>query len=134
MTTPEPVAQLNALIRGLWFPSETEAPWTLPTWKLQSMDIGEICRSLRRVPDVAVSQITLEQLLQQVTRRCQGYGDEGIAIAQQHHALANYLNHCCETITVFRVGQVTIDILIVGQVRVEDSVEYVLLQTQSVET
>lgn len=130
MSTPELASQLRALIRGLWFPSETEAPWTLPTWTLQSVEASEIRRVLRRADNVAIIEITLDELLQQVTRRCQGYGDEGKAIAQQHHALAKYLTDHCTTVQVFRIGQVTIDVLLVGQT----SAGPILLQTQSVET
>lgn len=130
MSTSELAAQLKALTRGLWFPSETEAPWTLPTWTLTSLDPSEIRRVLRRAPDIAVTEVTLDHLMKQVSRRCQGYGDEGEAIAQQHHALAKCLNHHCDTVRVFRVGNVTIDVLVIGQT----PNHHVLLQTQSVET
>lgn len=130
MPTHELLTQLKALTRGLWFPSETEAPWTMPTWPLQSTEASEVRRVLRRAVDIAVSEITMDDLTEQVTRRCQGYGDEGKAITQQHKALANYLKHHCKTVQVFRVGNVTVDVLVVGHT--EDG--HVLLQTQSVET
>lgn len=130
MSTTELATQLKALIRGLWFPSETEAPWTMPTWPLHSMETSELRRVLRRAGDIAVSEVTLDELIEQVAHRCQGYGDEGEAITQQHRALAKYLKHHCEVIRVFRVGHVTIDVLVVGQT--PDG--HVLLQTQSVET
>ncbi|MEL6382347.1 MAG: nuclease A inhibitor family protein, partial [Cyanobacteria bacterium J06626_18] len=104
MSTTELVTQLKALIRGLWFPSETEAPWTLPTWNLNSLEVSEVRRVLRRAGGVAVAEITIDDLTEQVDRRCQGYGDEGTAIAQQHRALAKCLKHHCDTIRVFRVG------------------------------
>ncbi len=130
MSTTELATQLKALIRGLWFPSETEAPWTMPTWSLNSVEASEVRRVLRRAAGVAVSEITLDDLTEQVARRCQGYGDEGQAITQQHRALARCLEHHCDTIRVFRVGHVTIDVLVVGQT----DGGHVLLQTQSVET
>lgn len=130
MASPELATQLKALIRGLWFPSETEAPWTLPTWTLASVEPLELRQALRRAADSPVIEITLDTLIEQVAQRCQGYGDEGVAIAQQHQALAQYLNHHCEAVRVFRVGQITIDVLIVG-LTLEG---HVILQTQSVET
>ena len=130
MSTTELATQLKALTRGLWFPSETEAPWTLPTWTLNSLETSEVRRVLRRAAGVAVAEITIDDLTEQVSRRCQGYGDEGEAIAQQHRVLAKCLKHHCESIRVFRVGHVTIDVLVVGQT----SAGRVLLQTQSVET
>lgn len=94
------------------------------------METSEIRRVLRRAAGVAVSEVTLDDLTKQVTQRCQGYGDEGNAIAQQHVALATCLKHHCDTVRVFRVGHVTIDVLVVGQT----PEGHVLLQTQSVET
>ena len=94
------------------------------------METSELRRVLRRAGDIAVSEVTLDELIEQVAHRCQGYGDEGEAIAQQHRALAKYLKHHCDTIRVFRVGNVTIDVLVVGQT----PEGHVLLQTQSVET
>lgn len=128
--TDELVIKLKALIRGLWFPSETEAPWTLPTWTLHSLEVSEIRRVLRRAAGIAIHEITLDELIKQVAQRCQGYGDEGKAIAQQHRALAKYLKDHCDSVRVFRVGNVTIDVLVVGEI----PEGRVLLQTQSVET
>ncbi|MEO1095366.1 MAG: nuclease A inhibitor family protein [Cyanobacteria bacterium J06638_28] len=128
--SPEIVIQISALIRGLWFPSETEAPWTIPTWTLRTTEASDIRRSLHRADGVAIHEITLDDLMNQVDKRCQGYGDEGKAIAQQHHTLARYLKHHCQAVRVFRVGNITVDILLVGETP-EDTI---LLQTQSVET
>lgn len=130
MSQDELLTQLKTLIRGLWLPSETEAPWTVPTWTLEKDDADSIRQALRREHNANVTQMPLEQLITQVKRRCQGYGDEGKAIAAQHQTLANFLQENCDHIQVFRVGEVTVDILIVG--KIADG--YVVLQTQSVET
>lgn len=122
--------QLKSLIRGLWFPSETEAPWTVPTWTLSQNDGASIRQALRRAADARVAEIALDDLMAQVQKRCQGYGEEGQAIAAQHHALAKFLQDHCDRIQVFRVGEVTVDILIVGST----TDDYLILQTQSVET
>lgn len=130
MPDSELVTQLKSLIRGLWLPSETEAPWTVPTWTLESDDVASIRQALRREDAAAVDEISLDELLEQVQRRCRGYGDEGQAIAAQHQALAKFLQDHCDRVQVFRVGEVTVDIVILGQA----SSEYLVLQTQSVET
>ena len=102
----------------------------MPSWRLGAVEPYEIRQVLHRATDIAIAEITLDDLVGQVTHRCRGYGDEGKAIAQQHQVLANFLNHHCDTVRVFRVGHVTIDVLVVGQT----SEGHVLLQTQSVET
>lgn len=130
MADSELIIQLKSLINGLWLPSETEAPWTVPTWNLEVGDAEEIRQVLRREEQAPVAEMPLETLLEQVQQRCQGYGDEGKAIASQHQALANFLHQHCDLVRVFRVGEVTVDVLIVGQT----PNGYVVLQSQSVET
>lgn len=130
MPDRELVTQLKSLIRGLWLPSETEAPWTLPSWTLTSADIDSIRQALRREPDTDVTEVALETFVDRIKQRCRGYGDEGKAIAAQHQVLANYLQNHCQQVQVFRVGHVTVDILVIGHT----AEGYVVLQTQSVET
>lgn len=130
MTHSEFGAQLKGLVQGLWLPSETEAPWTVPTWTLQDGSAAEIRKILRRKESVPVEEMSLADFMEQVERRCRGYGDEGKAIAQQHQALARFLKDHCQTVRVLRIGEVTIDVLIVGQT----ANGFAVLQTQSVET
>jgi len=130
MSKDELGIRLKGLIQGMWFPSETEAPWTVPTWTLETTDAAELRRVLRRAEDAAIAEIGLDDLIANIEQRCQGYGDEGKAIAQQHQAIANFLKAHCDRVHVFRIGQVTVDILVVG--KTTDG--YVALQTQSVET
>ncbi|MEM1281286.1 MAG: nuclease A inhibitor family protein [Cyanobacteria bacterium P01_H01_bin.152] len=122
--------QLQQHIQGLWFPSETEAPWTVPTWQLSRADAAEIRNVLRREAQTPVTEVALADLTAQVQYRCRGYGAEGVSIAQQHQALFDWLQQTCDRVQVFRVGTVTIDIVVIG---ITDN-HYVALQTQSVET
>ncbi|MEL6399132.1 MAG: nuclease A inhibitor family protein [Cyanobacteria bacterium J06607_6] len=130
MTNHQLTAQLKQLTAGLWLPSETEAPWTVPTWTLTTGDAAEIRQVLRRAEDVSVTASSLHELMAQVQRRCRAYGAEGKAIAQQHQTLFDYLQGECDRVRVFRVGVVTIDVVIVG----ETADGCGILQTQSVET
>lgn len=122
--------QLKKLVRELWFPSETEAPWTIPTWTIAAMDDEHIRQGLRREADAAVREISLDDLMAQVQRRCKGYGTEGQEIARQHGDLIDFLRQSCDRVRVFRVGEITVDILLIG----ETPNGYAVLQTQSVET
>lgn len=122
--------QLQQYVQSLWFPSETEAPWTVPTWQLSTSEVVEIRQVLRRGAQTRVTEISVTDLLSQVRRRCQGYGVEGLAITQRHQALFDFLQQISDRWRVFRVGAVTVDIVVVGET--DDG--YVALQTQSVET
>lgn len=130
MTSTHLNAQLKQYTEGLWLPSETEAPWTVPSWTLSEGDDAEILRVLRRNPQTPIAEISLADLRTQVQRRCQGYGAEGKAIARQHQELFDFLQQQCDRLRVLRVGTVTIDIVIVGAT----TEGYIALQTQSVET
>lgn len=130
MTESELIAQLKQSVEGLWLPSETEAPWTVPTWRLSTGNAPELLRVLRRTAATPITESSLEALLNQVQRRCRGYGEEGKAIAQRHQALFEFLETVGDRWRVFRVGEVTVDIVVVG----ETAAGYVALQTQSVET
>ena len=123
-------AQLEALTRELWFPSETEAPWTIATVLLEAVDEATLLRSLHRPEGTPLTEIALADLLHQVDQRCHGYGAEGQAIAQRHRDLVQVLQAHCSTVRVFRVGAVTIDVMVVGQT----AAGAIALQTQSVET
>jgi hypothetical protein len=130
MTRNQLISQLKQHVDELWLPSETEAPWTVPTWTLTTGEPAELLRVLRRTAQTPVAEITLPTLMAQVQRRCQGYGEEGKAIAERHRALFEFLETVGDRWRVFRVGEVTVDIVVVG----ETAAGYVALQTQSVET
>ncbi|RZM82353.1 nuclease A inhibitor family protein [Leptolyngbya iicbica] len=130
MTDTALIAQLKQSIDGLWLPSETEAPWTVPTWELTTGETDELLRVLRRAADTPITEISLPALMAQIERRCRGYGEEGKAIAERHHALFDWLESVGDRWRVFRVGEVTVDVVVVG----ETAAGYVALQTQSVET
>ncbi len=130
MTNHQLAAQLKQLTEALWLPSETEAPWTVPTWTLTTVNADEIRQVLRRAEDTPVTESSLDELMAQVQRRWRAYVAEGKAIHQQHQALAEHLQTECDRVRVFRVGAVTIDVVVVG----ETAKGYGILQTQSVET
>ena len=102
----------------------------MPTWRLSTGNAPELLRVLRRTAATPITESSLEALLAQVQRRCRGYGEEGKAIAQRHQALFEFLETVGDRWRVFRVGEVTVDIVVVG----ETAAGYVALQTQSVET
>jgi len=130
MTAQPLPAQLTQRVQDLWLPSETEAPWTVPSWQLTTGNDAEILQVLRREAPTPVVEISLEALQQQVQQRCRGYGAEGKAIAQQHEALFDFLQERCDRLRVVRVGTAIVDVVIVGTT----ADGYVALQTQSVET
>ncbi|MEM9116402.1 MAG: nuclease A inhibitor family protein [Cyanobacteria bacterium P01_F01_bin.56] len=125
-----PLMQLKRYVDGLWLPSETEAPWTVPTWELATGSETELLRVLRRGSKTPIAEISLDELRAHVQQRCHSYGAAGRSLSQQHQDLFDWLQQTCDRVQVFRVGTVTIDIVVIGII---DN-HYVALQTQSVET
>ncbi|MEM6837206.1 MAG: nuclease A inhibitor family protein [Cyanobacteria bacterium P01_C01_bin.120] len=130
MTANQINSELKQRVQGLWLPSETEAPWTVPSWTLQTDNTADLLQVLRRDPETSVTETSLDELMAQIQRQCRGYGAEGNGIAQRHQALFEFLQQIGDRWRVFRVGEVTVDIVVVG----ETAAGYVALQTQSVET
>ena len=125
-----PLPQCQHLIQGLWWPSETEAPWTLARWTLAAIAPPDLRAALHREATAPVVELTLANLMADLRRRCQGYGAEGQALVQRYETLATWLEAQCDRVQVFRVGTVTIDLVVIGAT----PTGLVILQTQSVET
>lgn len=130
MTVNQINSELKQRVQGLWLPSETEAPWTIPSWTLTSDNTSDLLQVLRRGPETSVTETSLNELMAQIQRRSLGYGTEGNAITRRHQTLFEFLQQIGTHWRVFRVGEVTVDIVVVG----ETNAGYVALQTQSVET
>jgi hypothetical protein len=57
-------------------------------------DAAELLQVLRRTAATPLCRkLARRALMAQVQRRCQGYGEEGEAIAQRHQALFEFLDH-----------------------------------------
>ncbi|MBF2036295.1 MAG: hypothetical protein IGR92_12685 [Leptolyngbyaceae cyanobacterium T60_A2020_046] len=131
MSLPDLIATVTAGIDGLWFPSETDAPWTLLPNAPEPTDGAALRAWLGQPASAPVESLAIADFLAQVERRCRGYGAEGKAIAQRHRDLIAMLRDRCDTLTVWRVGTVTLDVVIIGTLETGDRVA---LGTQSVET
>ncbi|MDA0267370.1 MAG: hypothetical protein O3A14_10520 [Cyanobacteria bacterium] len=127
-------AQLNRLIEGLCFPSETDMPWQVVVWPATSgaeITDAALRRYLAQPDDAPIGRSSLGDFAAQVNRRCRGYGAAGEASAQQHQQLFQYLEAQLSAVRVLRVGQVTVEVLVLGCTEIG---EMVGVRTQSVET
>jgi hypothetical protein len=126
-------AQLEHLIQDLYFPSETDTIWQVVVWPVDGPELTEA--TLRQYLDqpaaAPVVPQALADLAAQVQRRCRGYGVEGQAITAQHQQLFQYLEAQLSALQGFRVGKVTVEILIMGRL---ETGAWLGVRTQSVET
>ncbi len=134
MSLADITAQLERLTHNLSFPSETDTPWQVMVWpEAPGAEITDAAlrQYLAQPADAPVAPLALGDLTAQVNRRCRGYGAEGEAIAQQHQPLFQYLEAQLSAVQVLRVGQVTVEVVVMG---CTETREIVGVRTQSVET
>ncbi|MGF1460961.1 MAG: nuclease A inhibitor family protein [Leptolyngbyaceae cyanobacterium] len=130
MPASDVISTLTQLTSDLWLPSETEVPWTIATWSVDTLAEDVIRQKLQRKDSAPIAKLSLAALEIEVEQRCQSYGPVGKRLMAEHRQLFNFLKQTCDRVRVLRVGTVTVDILVVGEL--ED--EAVILQTQSIET
>lgn len=112
------IAAIEATIDGLWWMSEADAPWSL-----------QVTETL---PEILQDQPKLElaPFFANAVEVQSWYGDEETAQAQKYQTLVELLQQRCSDLAVYRVGEVEVDIYVVGQLESD----WIVLQTQAVET
>lgn len=139
MTAPSdrPPPPLADLLADLWFPSESEAAWAVLTWETAGdpspgADLGRsLAQRLGLDPGEAISPLAPEEFLDQIERRCRGYGKAGQAIAQGHRDLLAFCQAHWRDVQILRLGTGTVTVAIAG---ILPSGEAIALHTQSIET
>jgi len=124
MAKTDPVLkELKAAVKGLLFPSETDAPLTAFVWPGAADPPTEASvRSNAKVnADTSVAQVSLADLAKTIPEESRG----------AFLPLFGLLGHHLSGTTVFKVGEQTLDVYIVG--RTPDG-QYAGVKTQVVET
>ena len=108
MAKADPILkELRAAAKGLLFPSETDAPIEAFAWPGSACPPDEsVVRANAKIPaDAAIEQVTLADLARTIPDECRG------AFLPLFGLLAHHLS--CTT--VFKVGEVKIDVYVVGR-------------------
>ncbi|MGD1907796.1 MAG: nuclease A inhibitor family protein [Leptolyngbyaceae cyanobacterium] len=140
MTLADITTQLDCLTQDLCFPSEADTPWQVVVWPESAELTDALLQHLDQPAEASVVSQSLTDLSEQVERRCRGYGAEGKAmvedrsqrtIAAQHQQLFQYLEDQLSEVQIFRVGEVTVEVVVIG---VAETGDWVGVRTQSIET
>ncbi|MEM9136144.1 MAG: nuclease A inhibitor family protein [Cyanobacteria bacterium P01_F01_bin.42] len=126
--------QLQEAIANLWWPSETDAPFELNHWP-EAFKTGFSSQALLALTghnnEGSCNETSVQTLFQQVTQEQDWHGDEETAEVQRFQQLKDLILDAFSEVRVVKVGQVNIDIYIIGRTQANG---WLVLSTKAVET
>jgi hypothetical protein len=140
-TTSALLDRFSEATDGLLYMSESEFPFNITTYTAADMErfipdmllqwFEQRCRGFSGRSLEEVTEIDLETFFQPLIQNQEWYGETERATAQRFHTLLQLIQTELITPKVYRVGQIEINIYIVGKANDND---WIVLCTQAVET
>lgn len=129
----ETVRVLNEVAKDLTYPSETDAPIRIAAadGDHDNFDTHTILLRAGLDESASVAVVSLDSIFDQVTTMQDWYGDEEQAACRQFQLLKDTIVQALHDINVLRVGERTIDIVIVGT---DSTGSQIFITTHVVET
>lgn len=129
------LSDLKLASEGLLYISETDAPFEPFVWKtdkpLTEINAQDLLKFAGQKTDAKVSEKKLEDFFRQPTEMQDWFGDEEKAQVEKYLKLKQLLTTKLKGAKVFKVGEVQIDVYIVG-IEAEENLAGV--KTKAVET
>lgn len=124
--------QLKQASEGLFFLSETDAPFEVISWQTQEeLTPAKLLQLTNHPPDAPVELRTVDEFFTIATQEEDWHDQEEQETVQRFHNLVSVLKQNLSQLQVYRVGSVEIDAYIVG---VTDGGGWAGLSTKLVET
>jgi hypothetical protein len=124
--------QLKQASEGLFFLSETDAPFEVISWQTQEeLTPAKLLQLTNHPPDAPVELRTVDEFFTIATQEEDWHDQEERETVQRFHNLVSVLKQNLSQLQVYRVGSVEIDAYIVG---VTDGGGWAGLSTKLVET
>ena len=131
MTAKEIANLLKTASVGLLLISESDYPFEVVVWSgAGAVTAQNILQQIEKPPETLVKEVDLDSFFQKVTQEQDWYGDEEKANVTKYRNLAQVIKSNLADVKVFRIGEIEIDIYIIGKV----DADLVGLKTQVVET
>ena len=129
----ELVKGLQNLTHYLLWMSEIDAPFKVFRWESQSSKLTDqqLLERTHHPLDTAIEVVPFDDFFAAVTQDQDWFGTEEKAVAAKYRALVDTLKQHLSDLRVYRVGEVKIDLYVVGQMKTG---ELIGLATQAVET
>lgn len=120
----------------LTYPSESDRPLSVVAWEVSDLTLETLRQQLSLPPDSPIEERTVESFFDRVTCdspavTCAWQGADAEILSRQYRALRELLTTQLTNLKVYRVGQVEIDVYVLGQYIPGT---YVGVTTQVVET
>lgn len=116
MKDSELINHLKQASEGLLWLSESDYPFETVYWEnLNCLDSSKLLQITDHDLSTKVEVKQLEQFFQQATEAKDWYNTQEIAECQRYRALVNLLQTHLKEIQVYRVGEVEIDVYILGK-------------------
>lgn len=132
MSDRDLAAQLQQATEGLFWPSETDAGFEVVIWPdLDQITTESLRDRLHLDPETPILIQDFYRFFQPVTQEQAWHNAEERAERERYQALMEFLSENLNNIQVFRIGEVEIDIYILGQTPHNPVIG---LYTQAVET
>jgi len=128
------LALLQAATADLLWLSEIEAPFEVKHWSPQTaltLTAETLLQLTNHPPTAPVKVLAVDDFFAAVTEEQDWFGEEEKAIAARYRELVALLKQHLSDLTVYQVGEVTLDLYIVGRT---PEGELVGLATQASET
>ena len=126
--------KINSLSQDLVRMSESDYPFDTFTWsnqEVEEVNTQNLLQKTHHSLDAPVKVIDMEKFFQQATDEKDWYDWEERETAKKYQALVETLKQNLNNIQVYKIGEVEIDVYIVGQLT---SGDWFALSTKAVET
>ncbi|NER30591.1 MAG: nuclease [Symploca sp. SIO1C4] len=127
----EIINQLQQVSEGLLWISESEYPFEVYWWEQNSITPEKLLQLTNHPPDLPVKIIGIDQFFKRVITPTDWHNQKERTTIKRYQTLVDTLKIYLSDIQVYRVGEVEVDIYIVGSTKLGNLVG---LYTKSVET
>jgi hypothetical protein len=117
MNDPELINTLEAAIAGLQWMSESDYPFTVVYWQdeLPSLTPERLLQLTNHPPDTLVETEAVDAFFAIATQAQDWHDAEATAIVKRYQTLVETLKQSLDALTVYRLGQVNLDLYIIGK-------------------
>lgn len=132
MKNTEILNELKLASEGLMYSSESEYAFQVLCWEgTSSANPETVIQKTNHDPEVPVKVVGIDDFFLRATTEQDWYGDEEKAITAKYKALVETLKGKLNNLKVYRLGEIEIDVYIVGEAPTGDLIG---LSTKVIET
>ena len=126
------IEKLSEAVKGLLWLSESEYPWQTVYWQdVNHLNCQTVLQHCNYHPETKIITKTIDSFFKLAMKEREWYDEAERAEVKQYRDLYSLLKNNLEDIKVYLVGEVEIDVYVLGK---SDDKEIIGLSTKTVET